>query len=114
MLKLNYWPHDISKFCHCTLIPFSGQFLPASERCDDPLLAVLESPSTVHLLLDQMFMHIKCSSSKSESDKSNSSGEVNSVNSSASSKEDNMQSSSNENDAGGGNYIFTIICYNWH
>ena len=36
-----------------------GQFLPASERCDDPLLAVLESPSTVNLILDQMFMHIK-------------------------------------------------------
>merc|ERR1712018_280009 len=48
------------------------------------------------------FYHIKCSSSKSESDKSNSSGEVNSVNSSVSSKEDNMQSSSNEDDAGGG------------
>ena len=95
-------------------IPFSGQFLPASERCDDPLLAVLESPSTVHLLLDQMFMHIKCSSSKSESDKSNSSGEVNSVNSSASSKEDNMQSSSNENDAGGGNNIFTVTWYSWY
>ena len=60
-----------------------------------------------------MFMHIKCSSSKSESDKSNSSGEVNSVNSSASSKEDNMQSSSNENDAGGGNYIFTVTWYDW-
>ena len=75
-------------------------------------MAVLESPSTVHLLLDQMFMHIKCSS-KSESDKSNSSREVNSENSSASSKED-MQSSSNENDAGGGTYIFTLTLYDWH
>ena len=59
-----------------------------------------------------MFMHIKGSSSKTKSDKSNSSGEVNSVNSSVSSKEDNMQSSSNEDDAGGGTYIIAITWYN--
>ena len=45
---------------------FKGQFLPASERCDDPLLAVLESPSIVHLLLEQMFMHTKNSSASNE------------------------------------------------
>ena len=43
-----------------------GQFLPASERCDDPLLAVLESPSIIHLLLEQMFMHTKNSPASNE------------------------------------------------
>ena len=50
---------------HFTIL-FKGQFLPASERCDDPLLAVLESPSIVHLLLEQMFMHTKNSSASNE------------------------------------------------
>jgi len=35
-----------------------AQDVAASERCDDPLLAVLESPSTVTLILDTMFKHI--------------------------------------------------------
>ena len=32
-----------------------GQYMPASERCNDPLLATLESPATVELLLNTMF-----------------------------------------------------------
>ena len=44
-----------------------GQFVPASERCDDPLLAVLESPSTVHLVLNQMFLNIKPSTNTATS-----------------------------------------------
>ena len=79
-----------------------GQFLPASERCDDPLLAVLESPSTVHLLLDQMFMHIKCSNYK-ESDKSETLVECKSEDNTSPPDENNMQNSSNVDDAGGGN-----------
>ena len=34
---------------------YASQDVPASERCDDPLLAVIESPSTVSLILDTMF-----------------------------------------------------------
>jgi len=80
----------------------SGQFLPASERCDDPLLAVLESPSTVHLLLDQMFMHIKCSPDNSQTNKPNSSSEVKAGDNISLSNENTMQTSLNEDDAGGG------------
>jgi len=32
-----------------------GQYMPASERCNDPLLATLENPATVELLLNSMF-----------------------------------------------------------
>jgi hypothetical protein len=32
-----------------------GQYMPASERCNDPLLATLENPLTVELLLNTMF-----------------------------------------------------------
>ena len=80
----------------------SGQFLPASERCDDPLLAVLESPSTVHLLLDQMFMHIKCSPNNSQTNELNSSSEVKTGDNISPSNEKTMQTSLNEDDAGGG------------
>ena len=87
-----------------------GQFLPASERCDDPLLSVLVSPSTVHLLLDQMFMHIKCSSNVKESDKSETLVEVKSEDTSSPPDENIMQNSSNADDAGGGN-CFTLNKY---
>ena len=82
-----------------------GQFLPASERCDDPLLAVLESPSIVHLLLHQMFMHIKCSS---KLDKMTPDSEQPISQTSSPPKEDTVQDPPNEeDDAGGG-----IIIYN--
>ena len=45
-----------------------AQYVPASERCDDPLLAVLESPSTVTLVLDTMFKHIDAEKSAAAAD----------------------------------------------
>jgi len=35
-----------------------AQYVPARERCHDPLLAVLEAPSTITLILDTIFKHI--------------------------------------------------------
>ncbi len=32
-----------------------GQFAPANERCEDPLLATLEDPKTIELLLSVIF-----------------------------------------------------------
>ena len=81
-----------------------GQFLPASERCDDPLLAVLESPSIVHLLLDQMFMHIKCSS---KLDQLTTDSEQPISQTSSPPKENTPKDPPNEeDDAGGGNIIY--------
>ena len=84
-----------------------GQFLPASERCDDPLLAVLESPSTVQLILDQMFMHIRPLSivDASTSPVTTSEQQIDKINSPTTA--DTSQGLANEeDDAGGGRYIF--------
>ena len=93
-----------------SILIYSGQFLPASERCDDPLLAVLESPSIVQLLLDQIFMHTKSSLRADGLKTSQSISEQPISKNDSSVKVDTSEvPASEEDDAGGGKHIKYII-----